>query len=355
MNAWSSLGPAAQYSLAFFVSLALAYLVTPLAARLAGRWHLIDTPSGHSTHTEATPVLGGLAVGVGFLVIGGAIGGADGQLLTVLACACVLAIVGLVDDHQDLSPWVRLTFEAVAGIALWSVGVRAGLLGEVWFDLPLTIVWVVAIINAFNMIDNHDGIAASVAAMCTLGAAAVSASSGYYLVTAFALAVAGACLGFLWHNKPPATIFLGDAGSMFLGLLVAALTLKVDLPHGTWATRVVVIALLAAVPLFDLSLVVSARLLDRRPIMLGSTDHTTHRLRFRGWSKSRVVVGIAGVQAMCSALAWAISRSEIEAVSTAALIALVVIWPALLVRFLKMTVPRPKAGAPDVSREREAS
>ena len=88
-------------ALAFFVSLVLAYSVTPIAARLAGRWSFIDTPSGHSTHTEATPVLGGLALGMGFLVIGLAIGGADGQLLTVLACACVLAIVGLVDDRAE--------------------------------------------------------------------------------------------------------------------------------------------------------------------------------------------------------------------------------------------------------------
>ena len=117
---------------------------------------------------------------------------------------------------------------------------------------------------------------------------------------------------------------------MFLGLLVAALTLKVDLPQNTWSSRVVVVALLAAVPLFDLTLVVSARLLDRRPVMLGSTDHTTHRLRFRGWSKPRVVVAIAGAQAFCSALAWVVAVAERPAVSTTVLIALVVIWPALL-------------------------
>ena len=166
--------------------------------------------------------------------------------------------------------------------------------------------------------------------MCTLGVAAVSASSGYYLVAAFSLAVAGACLGFLWHNKPPATIFLGDAGSMFLGLLVAALTLKVDLPQGTWSSRVVVVALLAAVPLFDLTLVVSARLLDRRPVMLGSTDHTTHRLRFRGWSKPRVVVAIAVPRPFAPPWRGSWRLRSGRRCLRRRLIALIVIWPAAI-------------------------
>ena len=167
------------------------------------------------------------------------------------------------------------------------VGVRAGLLGHTWFDLPLTVLWVMAVVNAFNMIDNHDGIAALVAAMSTLGIAAISISSGYHLVAAFSLAVAGACLGFFVHNKPPATIFLGDAGSMFLGFLVAALALKVDLPEGSWVVRLAVAALLVAVPLFDEALVVVARLREHRPVMLGSTDHSAHRLRALGWSKNQ--------------------------------------------------------------------
>ncbi len=194
----------------------------------------------------------------------------------------MLAVVGALDDRRSLSPWLRLALEAAAAVALWAVGVRAGLLGHTWFDLPLTVFWVMAVVNAFNMIDNHDGIAALVAAMSTLGIAAISAGSGYHLVAAFSLAVAGACLGFFIHNKPPATIFLGDAGSMFLGFLVAALALKVDLPEGSWMVRLAVAALLVAVPLFDEALVVLARLREHRPVMLGSTDHSAHRLRALG-------------------------------------------------------------------------
>ena len=192
------------------------------------------------------------------------------------------------------------------------VGVRAGLLGHTWFDLPLTVLWVMAVVNAFNMIDNHDGIAALVAAMSTLGIAAISISSGYHLVAAFSLAVAGACLGFFVHNKPPATIFLGDAGSMFLGFLVAALALKVDLPEGSWVVRLAVAALLVAVPLFDEALVVVARIREHRPVMLGSTDHSAHRLRALGWSKNQVVVTMGGAQAVCSIAAFGVAEAATE-------------------------------------------
>src|SRR6476660_6432751 len=173
-------GEGLRYVGAFLITFGAAWALTPLAGGFAHRHGFLDQPGGHSTHSTATPTLGGLAV------------------------------AGAFDDRRSVSPWLRLGLEAAAAVALWVVGVRAGLLGHTWFDLPLTVLWVMAVVNAFNMIDNHDGIAA--------------------LVAAFSLAVAGACLGFFVHNKPPATIFLGDAGSMFLGFLVAALALKVDLP-----------------------------------------------------------------------------------------------------------------------------
>src|SRR6476660_4030501 len=191
-------GEGLRYVGAFLITFGAAWALTPLAGGFAHRHGFLDQPGGHSTHSTATPTLGGLAV------------------------------AGAFDDRRSVSPWLRLGLEAAAAVALWVVGVRAGLLGHTWFDLPLTVLWVMAVVNAFNMIDNHDGIAAVVAAMSTLGIAAISADSGYHLVAAFSLAVAGACLGFFVHNKPPATIFLGDAGSMFLGFLVAALALKVD-------------------------------------------------------------------------------------------------------------------------------
>jgi UDP-GlcNAc:undecaprenyl-phosphate GlcNAc-1-phosphate transferase len=179
----------------------------------------------------------------------------------------------------------------------------------------------------------------------TLGIAAIASQSGYYLVAAFSLAVAGACLGFFVHNMPPAKIFLGDAGSMFLGFLVAALALKVDLPQGSWVVRLAVAVLLVAVPLFDEALVVLARLREHRPVMLGSTDHSAHRLRAAGWSKNRVVVTMGGAQAVCSLAAFGVAEAATDAMAMAVLVVVAAVAITLLVTALKMPTPRREAGA----------
>ena len=152
-------------------------------------------------------------------------------------------------------------------------------------DLPVTVLWVVAVTNAVNIIDNMDGLAVTVTTASTLGIATIAAINGDYLVASFALAVAGASLGFLRYNFPPASIFLGDAGSMLLGFFVAALTLKLDLPVGAAAPRVLSTILLAGVPLFDLTLVMVARTREGRRVHVGGTDHLSHRLATAGASK----------------------------------------------------------------------
>src|SRR3954452_23672523 len=334
-----------RYIAAFLITFGAAWALTPVAGRLAHRRGFLDHTGGHSTHTAATPTLGGLAIAVAFVAVGIWAGGADGQLVTVLAGAAMLGVVGAVDDRRSLSPRLRLGLEAGAAVALWVVGIRAGLLGHTWFDLPLTVFWVLAVVNAFNMIDNHDGIAAVVAAMSTLGIAAISGASGYHLVAAFSLAVAGACLGFFVHNKPPATIFLGDAGSVFLGFLVAALALKVDLPQGSWVVRLSVAALLVAVPLFDEALVVVARIREHRPVMLGSTDHSAHRLRALGWSKNRVVATMGGAQAVCSLAAFGVAEAATDVLAVSALFVFIAAALTLVATALKMPTPRREAEA----------
>src|SRR4051812_30768298 len=334
-----------RYLSAFLITFGAAWVLTPLAGRLAHRHGLLDHPGGHSTHATATPSVGGLAIAAAFIAVGVWAGGANGQLVTVLAGATLLAVMGAFDDRRSLSPWLRVGVEAGAAVALWVVGIPAGLRGHRGFALPLTVFWVLAVVNAFNMIDNHDGIAAVVAAMSTLGIAAISAASGYHLVAAFSLAVAGACLGFFVHNKPPATIFLGDAGSVFLGFLVAALALKVDLPQGSWLVRLAVAPLLGAGPLFDEALVVVARVREHRPVMLGSTDHSAHRLRSLGWSKNRVVVTMGGAQAVCSLAAFGVAKAAIDVLAVSALFVFVAAALTLVATALKMPTPRREAGA----------
>jgi UDP-GlcNAc:undecaprenyl-phosphate GlcNAc-1-phosphate transferase len=327
------LDPTLRYSLAFLIPFIASVVLTPLAGRLARRFDVMDRPGGHKTHVEATPYLGGVALALGMVAIAALTGGSDGKLLTVVACAGVLGAVGLIDDIRTISPFVRLAYEGVAGVALWLVGIRAGVWDVPAVDLALTVGWVIAVTNAFNFIDNMDGVASGVAAACGIGIAAISGSNGDFLVASLALAVAGASLGFLRYNFPPASIFLGDAGSLLLGFLVAALVLQVDLPVSPGLPRAVAVALMTGVPLFDLTLVVAARIRERRPLWQGGSDHSAHRLSRGGRSGREVVVIAAAVQLACSGGAYALYRRSTPVVLAVATI-IATGWILLLLWFL---------------------
>jgi UDP-GlcNAc:undecaprenyl-phosphate GlcNAc-1-phosphate transferase len=338
VNAWGDLPAAIRYPLAFVIPALATLFLTPVASAAAHRFGVLDRPGGHKTHREATPYLGGLAVAAGLLVVAAVASGANGQLLTVLVGGVLLAAVGLADDVRGLGALTRVGFELVAGLALWMAGVRANVMHAVWVDLPLTVFWVVAVTNAVNIIDNMDGLAVSAVAASSLGIATIAAINGDYLVASFALAVAGASLGFLRYNFPPASIFLGDAGSMLLGFLVAALILKLDLPVGAAAPRVLSTVLLAGVPLFDLTLVMVARLREGRAVYLGGTDHLSHRLAAAGVSKRAIVLIVAAAQALCSILALVAYRQS-QGVVLALGTGVGVIWIGALMLLLRMPAP----------------
>jgi len=338
VNAWGDLPAAIRYPLAFLIPALATLLLTPLAGRAAHRFGVLDRPGGHKTHLETTPYLGGIAVAAGLLAVAAIASGANGQLLTVLVGGVLLAAVGLADDVRGLAALTRLGFELVAGIALWMAGVRANVLHSAWVDLPVTVLWVLAVTNAVNIIDNMDGLAVATVSVSSLGIATIAAINGDYLVASFALAVAGASLGFLRYNFPPASIFLGDAGSMLLGFLIAALTLKLDLPVGAAAPRALSTTLLAGVPLFDLTLVMVARLREGRAVYLGGSDHLSHRLAAAGVSGRGIVLIVAGAQAVCSILALVAYRQP-QGVVLALGTGVAIIWVGLLMILLRMPTP----------------
>ena len=309
MNPWADVPSSIRYPLSFAIPFLATLLLTPRAAALARRLGAIDEPHGHKTHAAATPYLGGAAVAAGVAGIGVLSGGAAGELVTILACGGMLALLGFLDDVRGISPVVRLSFEAACGLFLWQAGIRAGIFDAVWADLGLTCLWVVAVTNAVNFIDNMDGVAAGVAAVSAFGLFAIAAFEGDLLVASFAIAVSGASLGFLRHNFPPARIFLGDAGSLLLGFLLAALGLQLDLVGPSGVLRGTIAALAVGVPLFDLGLVVASRVAGRRPVHVGGTDHSTHRLSARGMTSRRIALSLMGIQAICSGAAFLLFRA----------------------------------------------
>jgi UDP-GlcNAc:undecaprenyl-phosphate GlcNAc-1-phosphate transferase len=305
-----TLDPAPLYWIAFFAPLAATALLTPLAARLARRLDVLDQPASNKAHREATPYLGGFAMAIGLVVVGGIAAGAEGELLTILLAGLALSIVGLLDDRLTVGPIVKLAVEVGAGVALWLAGARGGLFDVYALDLLLTVVWVVAITNFLNMLDNMDGLAAGVGAIAAGGFFVIAADRGEYLVGAFALAVAGASLGFLAHNFPPARIFMGDAGALLLGFLLAALGLKLDLVGEGGLVRSAAPVLLLGVPILDGLLVITARLRDGRRVYVGGTDHSSHRLAGLGLSGRVIALITYGVElAACGVALWLLAAS----------------------------------------------
>jgi UDP-GlcNAc:undecaprenyl-phosphate GlcNAc-1-phosphate transferase len=298
------MSPALRYALAFLVPLVVTVVLTPVAGKLARRLGILDHPSEQKFHRDPTPYLGGAAVAAGLVSIVGLLTtGPSSQVLVILLGGLVLGVLGLMDDWVTVRPSVKLLVQAAAGFALWFADVRAGLFGVEALDLALTVVWVVAVTNAVNLLDNMDGLTAGVSAVAAFTFFGVAAARGDYLVASFALAVAGASLGFLRHNLPPATIFLGDAGALMLGFLLAALGLKLDLVGENGFVRSAVPVLIVGVPFFDTVLVIVDRLRGRRPVFRGGTDHSSHRLSVLGLSHGAVAAVIVAAEVICCALA----------------------------------------------------
>ena len=332
------------YTLAFLVPLLATWIATPYAARLGHRVGMVDHPKEERFHTDPTPYLGGLAVAAGLVLIGAIAAGAEGQLLVLLLCGVVLGGMGFVDDRRSVGPLVKLAVEASCGLALWLVGVRAGFFGVPALDLVLTVGWVVVVTNAVNLLDNMDGLSSGVVAIAAVTFFAIASQRGDYLVGSFALAVAGASLGFLRHNFPPAKIFLGDTGSLMLGFFLAGLALKLDLVGPEGPVRALIVLLIVGVPLFDTVLVIIARMRDHRPVYLGGTDHSSHRLSTRGLSQRNVALVTYAVQVVSCGIALSLAHAPLDViiVSLAALSG-VTAWVLLVM--LRMPHPVRSASA----------
>lgn len=335
-----------HYALSFSLPLLATLILTPLAARTARRFGVIDRPAPSKFHRHPTPYLGGLAL-AGGLFVGALLAEASLALVSMLAGAAALAAIGLIDDLRTVRPALKLGVEIAAGLLLWVAGIRAGLFGVGPVDLALTVIWVVVVVNAVNLLDNMDGLLAGVASIAALTIALLGAASGQYLVAGLAMTLAGAGLGFLPHNFPPAKIFMGDTGSLMIGLLLAALTLKLGIVGQAGPLWLIAAVLLLGVPIFDTSLAVTARLLGRRPIYVGGTDHSSHRLAALGLSSRRVTAVTCGAQVACCLAALSLLTGPLMlALGTTATLSACGI--AAFVLLLRITPPLARRGSEEV-------
>ena len=274
---------------ALIFAFGVAFAITPLSGRIAQRFGVLDHPdddhNGKKRHNRSTPYLGGIAIFAGVLAGGSLILVALGQefvaILTgfplALAVAIGLGLVGLVDDVRNLPPSLRFGAQVLASAGAWFNGFRVELTPWPMLNLALTLLWIVGITNAFNLLDNMDGLTAGTAGIAALAFTVMGITGGMPALAIVAASLGGAALGFLAHNKHPAKIFMGDAGSLFLGFLLALVGMRLrfeNLVEITFLVPVVVLGL----PIFDTTLVVLSRMKHRRSVLQGGRDHVSHRL-----------------------------------------------------------------------------
>lgn len=281
----------------FVLAYLLARVGTPMAREAALRFGVVDSPDGQlKQQREPVAYLGGLAVFLSFLLALGMTFEFDHELLALLLAATIVATLGLIDDFGVLTPRAKVLGQFVAVFVLVRSDVAVHLAFLPWWArVLLTVVWLVGLSNAFNLVDIMDGLASGVGMIAATFLLAVALLNGRLVVAAFTVALVGALLGFLRFNFAPATVYLGDCGSLFVGLTLGALAMVID-----YTTRnplgFVAPLFILAVPLVDTAYVIVLRLRAGRKIYHGSPDHFPLRLRRRlGGSTVATVLTVYGL------------------------------------------------------------
>lgn len=294
--------------LTFALAAGLAAWLTPRVRQAALRFGIVDRPDGR-LKTQETPVayLGGLAIYLAFLLALSLTVSFTQQVLGLLLAGSIVVLVGLVDDLGSLAPWTKLAGQSVAVFVL----IKAGITIKLTFlpdpvALGLTIVWLLACTNAFNLIDIMDGLSAGTAMVASLALIAIAAWNGRDGSALILAALAGSCLGFLRYNFQPAKIYMGDCGSLFLGLMTGATAMN---NAYTQTNHLASIApgLILGVPLFDMLFVMYVRWRRGLPVMLGSPDHVALRLRKWKLSTRQTVLASYGATAFLGVAALGMS------------------------------------------------
>jgi len=304
-----------QFAILGVAAFALTGLLTWPVRALAIRLGAMDAPNlARKTQVEPVPYLGGLAIALGITVVtfvavfvGDQNENLNDLAFTVLVPALSLGLMGLVDDLRSLSPWPRLITQSLVGSIVAFIIVQGGTIGTPFgtstLNTAVTIFWIVGICNSINFFDNLDGAASGAVAIAALGVFFIAFDRGQELVSALSIVTAGATIGFLMWNKSPAKIYMGDAGALFLGVIISVATIRVNpgiVP--TWKSLLIPIMLLA-VPLLDTCVAVFSRLVRGLSPLTGGKDHLSHRLVRAGLSRRAAAISLWSAAGICAVMA----------------------------------------------------
>jgi len=326
----------AQFVILGVAAFALTGLLTWPVRALAIRLGAMDAPTlARKSQAEPVPYLGGVAIALGITIItfaavyvGGNKNGENNNelkdlALTVLLPALVLGAMGLIDDLRSLSPWPRLIAQSVVGTVVAFVIVNSGTIGTPfgntasneagssngsWINTAVTIFWIVGICNSINFFDNLDGAAAGAVSIAALGVFVIAFDRGQELVSALSIVTAGATIGFLMWNKSPAKIYMGDAGALFLGIIISVATIRLNPGIEPVWKSLTIPAILLAIPLLDTCVAVFSRLARGVSPLTGGKDHLSHRLVRAGLSRPMAAIALWSASGICALVAIGIYR-----------------------------------------------
>lgn len=341
-----------NYSLTQYLALGIATFIfvgglTPVMRKIALKIGAVDRPNiERKTQKEPVPYLGGVAIAIGITVASfGALLSSDfstetfNKALAVLLPAILISSMGLYDDRKSLDPWPRLVAQTIAAIAVAIYLIQNQILGQAFnnraIDYLVTILWVVGICNSINFFDNLDGGASGTVAVISIFLFAIAFNRGQLLIGALAIVTAGATLGFLIWNKTPAKIYMGDAGALFLGIIIAVLTIRLDPEVGPQSRALSIPLLLMAVPILDTTTVVISRLSRGISPFTGGRDHLSHRLMRKGLGRKATAYVLWGMAAAYGVIAF-IACCVTTTLAVPAIYLAGAIWLLSLVIFLRI-------------------
>ncbi|GMQ57683.1 MraY family glycosyltransferase [Vallitalea sediminicola] len=297
------------YIIAFAIAFVIACSTTPLSRKFAYRVGAIDMPKARGMNTKPMPLAGGISIVLGFLITVALIAPSIDDLelkhlLGLIIGGIVITVVGLLDDIYDLPAKLKLFFQILAALIVIITGTTIQAVSWPWapggvillgsFSNVITIVWIIGVTNAVNLIDGLDGLAtgvSSIAALCLMFISILNGEPTAVLLTA---ALAGSCLGFLPHNFNPATIYMGDTGSTFLGFTLSVISIQGRIKSYT-AITIIVAVLILGLPIFDTFFAILRRIANGKPVMQADRGHLHHRLVDRGYSHKRAVLTLYGI------------------------------------------------------------
>ena len=335
-----------HYFLLFVSTFVVVGFLTPVMRKIAISNKIYDTPnSAHKTHKEPVPYLGGVAIIIGVILVSYGVAIIDGfngknflLMTSVLAPALVLGIIGFWDDLRNLRPAPRLAIQSAAGLFTAWILISQNTVGtpteSTIIDALITSIWVVGICNSINFFDNLDGGAAGTVAVTSIALFALAFQGQQFLIAALSAVTAGATIGFLLWNKSPARIYMGDAGALFLGVLIATLTIRLQPDTEVMWTSLATPVLLLAVPILDTSVAVISRIKRGISPLQGGHDHLSHRLVRGGLSRKTAAITLWSISGFFALCAIAIPRTSQNLEQIIVAIAALV-WAVLFVKFFQ--------------------